>query len=1345
MTTLQKVLLFILASSFLFMNSSNILAKTSKNPKPAILFVSRPLQPHYGGGDLKKNITRLDKAGYRVAYYSYKTLNTKKPSILQRFDVIVMLDQPGVDWTGNKKLKPVNLAQFKEIRKLLKAGGGLLLFGTTSESHMQSFDKLAAPYGARILSGCLTDKAPVLSTFCYVRYAYTDDFSKHPLTDGVKGLWHPIGAKEGARTHFDTIRNANTYPFDVDKNWTVLAWGSKTTKFKVFGKEEGADTQWLLNKNRQELTKEKIPLLAIRDGVEGAGRMAICGINFVFSDFCAGNTLFDGVCTGKGLEGKKSDLDRLLMNVVNWLGEKSVRTRADKTIAQSDKKSFNIPPYKFPPRFKKPRGLMPNQDQFIGIVGPRTVYSGGKSTVKEYAEVAKKLGLQYIAFLEDYENLDDTKFEQFKKECDKYSDNSLILIPGIRLQTNLGVHYFGFRKEIALPQKSFLKPGTRKLLQMSKDRRIFGQIQWTEANGQRFGMAHGNFRLEEKLPNGIPPSDYNLHNPFISIYTYKNGKLVDSMMDTYLKCAARTEWVSPISIHLIDSVEELKKEWKSNSYKTIYLRAAGAGLNGFKNKIGDMYSPHLGPTSYVTNGPKIKEWRSSGFDCLSEWFDWTRLHWQIKMKVSSKVGLKEIRIMNGTELYRRFLPNGAKEFERTLVLTHTDMHNMILIAEDLKGCKAISDEEWDKNQLLQLTWCVDRNNMLSYSGLPAPKASSGTMAGNFPTPWNLEKGGFRENMVPAINQDRSRLPHFDGQPFWAARVSPVPSLFAKNGSEGGTLIARDIGRDLCSPDVAIQRATCKLVYDKKIVKRPLPWTRGPLVPLELFNADMTYTTFSHQGHEPTPVILEGAIKILKDITFPERRKIDISVLTLSAWRKEGGYNTAVIKHSKSGDMLSTVSYVDNNVVTGSGAFNKGAYFYIYPSLFGSVGIVSLTDNLSYKYINKHLTVGFDLSGKTLKKGTELKYKLIVLVSGFDEVASTQLPENFRKMYGLAEKGKVAYKLTDIEQGEVSGNEYTLTIDGKGKGFAGTITLSPNMPCALPIIVENLNNKWTSVLYDRDAKKMRPLGMNDNKAYCHRSLKERTGRLFIGHPFTLDNKNLNLSFVQFGDKDFLLQVSNPTDKAITTTLRKTKFFDLIKFKDRTISIPAGGFKDLIVTYAGEYHAGKSQGEWNFDNRSQLKLWSSIRRAKVNGKIKFLGQRQKPTFISFLESDGAAGSKGCLKVNIHGLDKLTSLVSWYTGAAIIFKKPIPKGRILVTFMAKSISGAKILSVTRGHGGSSQEIVSLTNEWKKYSVVVNSKIAVSYLMFTLVEPTRKVAAGEFLLDNISVKSSDADQTAK
>jgi len=1129
--------------------------------RPAVLFLSMPMQMHYGGAYLRQNMQRLDGQGYRVAYYSYSDFKKKRPETIQQFDVVVLLDPPQVDWQGNQQLRPETVTQFKEIRKLLRAGGGLMVFVVPSEFGRKALAPLVEPYGLRSLTGCYTDPNPALGTFGCINYAYSTEIAQHPLTEGVRGLWYPIGAKTGAVTTFDTLRNANTAPFDVDEAWTVLAAGRATTAFKPFSAAEGADAPWLQQPQFKTMKTSPVPLVAVRENVEGAGRVAVCGINMVFTDFCAGNTVYDGVCTGKGLEGKPSDLDRLLMNVLDWLGEPSMKA-GRKTIEASIRETFAIAPFRWPEPLKVDgsRPLRPNPDQFVGLVGARSTYSGGKSTVAQYAKAARELGLQYLVFLEDYASLKDEQFDEFQRECEKNSDDRLVLIPGIRIQNNLGIHYFGFKKGLKLPRPSYLKEGTRKLVQLRPTTWMAGQYRWVVDNGGREGMANGNFRLEEKKPSGVPPSDYNVLNPFISIYTYKDGKLVDTMLDTFFKCAARTEWVSPIAVNLVDSAEDLRREWNSDHFKTVYLREPGQGLAGFtEDNIGDTYG--YVPITYVTNGPRIEEWRSSGFDFAGGWWDWTRYRWFVKMAVSSEAGLKEVRVMNGKRMIRRFLPGGAKRFEHTMVLTHNDMHNLILIVTDREGHQAVSDEEWDKNQLLQLTWCSDRNNMLSYAGLPAPKAASGSTAGNYPTPSNLEKGGFRENLVPAINQDRSRLPHFDGQPLYVAQVSPPPILLMATESEGGGRIARDIGRDLCSPDVAIQTASCRLVYDKS-VERPHPWTRGPLVPMKWFNADLRYITFSHAGHQPTPVILEGTIKVLKDVTFPKDRRIGIRVLTMTAWRKLCGYDTAAIQHSKTGDLVTRISYVDDRVAGAQGAFNHGAYIYIYPSIFGSVGLFSLNDDLFYNYSNKCAKVGFDTAGKTVKAGTELKYRIIVLVSGFDEIPSTSLPERFREQLGLAQKGRVGYTV-NAEHGTVTDTDYVLTIDGKGMGFAGEIVLPRYFPVSLPVVVENLNDKWTSVLYDRDAKRMRPLGMHDNKAYCHRALDERKGKIFIGHPFTLDKPQLWLSVVQTGVKELTLQVHNPTDRAVVTKVRQSPFFDMVSTEEVEVTVPAGQTVELTV--------------------------------------------------------------------------------------------------------------------------------------------------------------------------------------
>ena len=1138
--------------------------------KAAVLFVTAASQPlHLGGADLRRNMARIEGLGYRVVYCSVPELAQKPADFMQQFDVVVMLEQP-VDYYAapDKGLTPEILAMQEKQQALLRDGGGLLVF--LMPGYQQTLDKLLSPYGVNIMTGAYVDEAPVLDPLGVMGMAYTTQLAKDPRTEGVTGFWFPVGGKTGDDLVRGALWNANTTPFDLTKDWTLLATAGAGTQFYPFVKGKGADLPEQQLPRFLTMTQPRPPLVAVREGVEGKGRLAICGVDMAMTDFCAGNTVYNGVCTGKGLEGKKSDLDKLLMNVVDWLGQAS-QAAGRKTIAASDKQSFYVAPFKYPDPLPvgPDRPFLANPDQFVGLIGARTVYSGGKSTIAEYAKVARELGLQYLVFLEDYETLKDADWEKYKAECEANSDDKLILIPGIRLQTERGVNFFGFRVGLKLPQQAFLVPGTRKLAQNMEH--IFGEASWGEDNGPRHGVAIGNFRLEEKLPSGIPPENYNVYNPWVSLYTYKNGKYMDSMLEAYMKCAARTEWVSPMVTNLVDSAQELRTEWASDHFKTVILRDQGQGLRGFRENLGDR--GYFLPASYVTNGPKIEEWRSSNLDSGGGFWDWTRYRWFLRMAVSSEAGIKEIVVTNGPKPVYRFLPQGAKRFEQEIVLSHIDMHNLILHVTDMQGRQAVSDEEWDKNQLFQLTWCADRNNMLSYSGLPAPKAASGSTAGNYPAPNSMEKGGFRETLLPSVNQDRTMLPHFDGQPNYVASVGPQAGLTAGTESESLGRSARDIGRALCSPDVAIQTASCKLMYDPSI-KIVHPWLQGPLVPMQLFNAELRYITFSHSDHQPAPVVLEGTIKILKDLTFGPNQRMGINVCSMQAWNPRGGYDTAAIQHSATGDLVTKMSFTDNNVASSDGAFDRGAYVYYYPSLYGSSGLFSLTDGLIYSYRNRWVGIGFDTAGKTFKAGTELKYRIVALVSAFDELPSTQLAERFRSFMGLGEPGKTGYALT-VEQGKVLGTDYLISVDGQGKGFAGEVVMPATtpIPVSVPIVVENLNDKWSSVLYERDGKRLRPLGMEGNKAYCQRGLDERKGKIFVGHPFTLDKPELGLSVVQTGAGELTVQIHNPTDAAVTAQVTRSPYFDFVTCADFAAPVPAGATVDCVIKGAEAQKVGR----------------------------------------------------------------------------------------------------------------------------------------------------------------------------
>ena len=1127
--------------------------------KPAILLVSRRLPMYEGGSFIRMNMARLDRLGYRIAYCSYPDLYVKEPGYPLKFDVVILLDLPSLDLQTDA-LKPKAAALVTNLRKLLHTGGGLMVFNASQRSNMKVVETLLGGYGAHPLTGCLLGKDPTLAVYDVLSCAYTEEIARHSLCEGVKGFWHPVAGKIGRPTDFDSLRNANTVPFDVDSNWTVLASAAPTTSFQRWGAAQGADDPWLQQERFTRLRSAAPPLVAVRQGAEGKGRLAFCGVNSVFSDFHSGNKIYDGLCTGKGLNGQRSDLGRLLINVVNWLGETSI-VSARKTISDSDRNSFTVETFRWKetPNVAARPSREPDMDQFRGIIGVRSSYSGGNSSVREYAEAAKAMGIQYLVFLEDFASIKPAAFKKLRAECAAHSDVNLVLIPGIRIQSEHGIWYFGFRKELTLPEGGFLKPGTRKLAHHLPQP---GQYQWARNNGARGQFACGNFRLDDKTPAGIPPEDYNVLNPFISLYTYRNGTLVDSMFDTFLKCAGRTEWVSPIAIDLIDSVEELRREWTSDHFKTVYLRDRGKGLAAFDRDIGERYG--FAPITYVTNGPRIDVWRSNSFDTDRGWWDWKSLPWFVRIAVSSDAGLQEVRVMNGRKMIRRFLPSGSKGFEHTLALTHHDMHNLVLIVTDAEGRQAISDEQWNKNQLLQLTWCEDRNNMLCWSALPAPLAASGSTAGNFPTPSNLEKGGFRENLLPFVNMDRTYLPGFDGQPYRVAVVSPKPTVFATEGVEGDDRIARDIGRQLSSPDVAIQTAECRLVYDKS-VKRVHPWLKGPLVPMDLFHADLRYITFSHESHLPAPVILEGRIKFLKDLSFPAGgRPVSMNVLTVISDNAHDGYRKISIKHTTR-DLDAPISYERGRGASpgSEGSFKRGAFAYFHPGTFGSVGVISLDDNLAHRYANRFLTIGYDMRGKTVKAGEELVYRLLVFASGFNESPDTSLPEALRDQLGINRERAVGYTLR-TEQGNVIDREYVLRIDGKGQGFAGEIILPADFPASLPVSVENLNDKWTSVLYDREKQRLRPLGMHDNKAYCHRGPAERGGKIFIGHPFTLDTSELWLTTVQTQEREITLQVHNPTDKPVSARLTRSPYFDFVACDDFDMNVPAGQTVEYSLT-------------------------------------------------------------------------------------------------------------------------------------------------------------------------------------
>lgn len=73
---------------------------------------------------------------------------------------------------------------------------------------------------------------------------------------------------------------------------------------------------------------------------------------------------------------------------------------------------------------------MPQRKEYQGVIGARSMNSGGKATVAQRAEAARTAGLDYLVFLEDFASLGPAALEKLEAQCQQASSEKLALIPG---------------------------------------------------------------------------------------------------------------------------------------------------------------------------------------------------------------------------------------------------------------------------------------------------------------------------------------------------------------------------------------------------------------------------------------------------------------------------------------------------------------------------------------------------------------------------------------------------------------------------------------------------------------------------------------------------------------------------------------------------------------------------------------------------------------------------------------------------------------------------------------------------------------------------------------------------
>ncbi len=1125
------------SAGYIFGSNNN----TISQKKPAVLFIGSP-GPYY-------IVAReLNKEGFIINIgegFPYSTPLTWDE--VKNYNVIVLtgigLGQSNADFS----LTQTNKKNISVLMKFLSKGGGILFIPSMGEvkSQMPAQEAFGKKIGITpLFNEVVADNdTQENATAWNLSFGLTENIIQSPITKNVHSLWYPL-LSEG--------NILETIPFLADKNWNIVVKGSRTSHTENISITAGAIT------GKKGSYSTDVPLVAYRKF--GKGRVVYFSTTSDFIFLQTAETTFEGIVLSHGLEGKPSNGYQIFENSLKWLSESSMKGNIPGG-ATMNMSLLNNP---FKVQFATPynwngKSVFPGTShQYKGIIGAQTQYSSGHGTVKEWVSAAKKAGLSYIVFLENFAALTKAKFEQLKKECKKYTTSDFTAIPGFTIKDEVGDHYFYFGKNTLWPAKKYLSSDGKEFI--SYDPTVGGnpyqkgQLAMTTLNyaytDAGFNQTAGNYLFSKSV---APFTDFFSDWDAMGVITSINNKEVENKTTGYLQVVDSGQDPLPVAIDIIDSPQMLSKtQW------TTVIMPDNWPHQGAPQNISEYWDTwHFeggfqANNIYITDGPKIENFSFVGYRDYpandTGNFVWQDYRWEIHGKVDSKAGLKEVEIYDGTKLFRRFLVGGKKQFQFNLDITHDRQHVLVLVATDINGGKAISRGLYDRGRFYEFM-CGDRNNQFDWGHLTRTDGTYIQIGGaQTATPFKrVDTAGGITPSEDFFSDPRLGAAAFDGSP----GGDPDLQLPVSCNSEKGQISAPNVSdsiRLFDSGDVNIGEGILKWNFADKINVYNVWHTLWKTKPAKEFTLTRTNYLFNVDPNSPIIVYLINIhIKLLKNIPNNGFSIGFIDPVKSHIWTIRSGnkFYEGIWKRNNNSEPRAI-----------NEPFNKGSYVASLDSPLGSLTVYPLTNGLEVEtWLPGENRIYFTLSKKYSPQEKGQIKNIKILLIGFPRTTSitsnlpsttNEVPEKFYHEFGLSANGKTAYHL-NIKTGRLISKRYILNINGgKYRCFSGSIT--GNLISTLPIVVSNLENRNSVYLYDRGLKKARPIGVYNGKAYSVITL-HGTRNLFIGEPVICDAPDLFVQVTQTGENRWHIGINNPTDRVIKAHIMLNPYFE--PFKGKTI--------------------------------------------------------------------------------------------------------------------------------------------------------------------------------------------------
>ena len=1039
-----------------------------------------------------------------ATYYEPLTME-----FLRKFNVVIIdcLPIAGEEYNTFGQHMLHYWANMKKVEQCVQEGAGLLVYTNLADNGgglAAGWNGEMKRWGIQLQQACVLDRSLAFSKWVAYgenAYAWTENLMPHPVTEGLKRVYYPT-----ANARWDDCYTAP--PLLCDNNWTALVKAMPGARVATL-----VDDYWVYEPDQ----KGEPVLAAVRP--VGKGRLGVLSINPTYTHRLGYTKLannnygemsfgqIDGIILKQGNGAVPSDTGALVSRLYAWLagdsgpagfgGYKTGDPLGIEALPPTeDEKAFS--PVLDPDTMRMPLSwrhrpasvkvgdkqyypevsdpLVTGELQFFtALVGVHSAFSDGQGSVQEYAAAAKQAGYSVVVFAENFEQLSPAAWDKLVADCARAGGEDFVCLPGFDIMDVDNNHYLLVAPPY-YPRASWLSADGKRLVKV-----------------QMINLLYANHLVIAHRAETSPlPQERLKHFQGLSVYTYRNGRLVDESINAYAWQVTAASNPHPVSVHEVFSPAEV----------------AGAATTGFQQLLPSDTVPHAAgyfraglchyfdsPARYlISEGPIVYNWVINPKDYGPA--EEGRMHFRVDIGVRSEAPLASVTLYDGFTPVRQWLPTG-NDFQTRVDFQHGRQYDLFLIAVDTKGRRVLTSSMRTVTEMHHFR-CGDRQNWLGfvgayYTGLNLPNNMDITM----PVQGTAEGSAIFTNVRGTCMAGKLNFP------FTSVDVVLTEDILNEKYVDA---LREDVGAD-AMPSKASKASS---VYEGLMRHYSFP---------------------AGAGRTGYPLILEFDLRLKRDVQPVDPRGL------FPAWGELRDQQYAW--YDKAGKLVSGTLKADEVRDIPVGGY--------------AGGYVALSEGLRVDHGRIGLAPPAD-APTTRPGGTRLAARLLAVGSPNPATAASkglEDPAMWLKAMGFA--GKPPYQLR-LTRGKLEGVRFMAEITPQGGGAAGEVAATADLPFWVPLHLTGLNPRWPVGLWREDGT-LSYTGVFEGSAWPRLDVGKQ-GKFYGGNLLTADNPDLALEVVKWDKDYLKIEVHNPTATPIVATVSTPREITTRRSYTRKVTVPAG---------------------------------------------------------------------------------------------------------------------------------------------------------------------------------------------